>query len=177
VNRAQSPALLLNRSLLCEQGQHTQRISKALLSEGQCRGVERIENTGLALLGLKSKRSRRTDEMPARLARLLVELRQKQIAGDSKFVFQDELGRPLDPDFVYSVLHTAQDAAEVERFGLHGLRHLYCSLLVNSGAQVQGCSATARARVGHDNPGYLRSRNQRRRSKVLRRRGGCTFLC
>lgn len=72
--------------------------------------------------------------MPARLARLLIELRQKQIAGDSKFVFQDELGRPLDPDFVYSVLHTAQDAAEVERFGLH---HLYCSLLVNSGAQVK----------------------------------------
>jgi integrase len=122
-----------------------QRISKALLSEGQFRGVERIENTGLALLGLKSKRARRTVEMPARLARLLVELRQKQIAGDSKFVFQDELGRPLDPDFVYSVLHTAQDAAEVERFGLHGLRHLYCSLLVNSGAQVKD----AQQRLGH----------------------------
>jgi site-specific recombinase XerD len=96
--------------------------------------------------------------LPARLARVLVELRQKQVAGESTFVFQDELGRPLDPDFVYSVLHTAQDAAEAERFDLHRLRHLCCSLLVNSGAQVK--DAQQRARVGHDNAGYLRSCDQ-----------------
>lgn len=46
---------------------------------------------------------------------------------------------------MYEVLHTAQDAAEVEHFGLHGLRHLYSSLLINSGAPVKD----AQARLGH----------------------------
>ncbi len=122
-----------------------QRLSKNLLSEGHFRGVERIENSGLALLGLKSKKARRTVEMPARLAKLLMELRQTQNGRETKFVFQDDLGRPLDPDQLYDVLHTAQDAAEVERFGLHGLRHLYSSLLINSGAPVKD----AQARLGH----------------------------
>jgi integrase len=120
-----------------------QRISKKLLSEGHFRGVERIENSGLALLGLKSRRARRTVEIPARLARLLADLRRTQIG--TKFVFQNELGQPLDPDQLYEVLHTAQDAAQVSHFGLHGLRHLYCSLLVNSGAPVKD----AQARLGH----------------------------
>lgn len=120
-----------------------QRISKKLLSEGQFRGVERVEESGLALLGLKSRRARRTVEMPEYLASLLVGLRKSQAS--TKFVFQDELGRPLDPDQLYAVLHTAQGAAKVDHFGLHGLRHLYCSLLVNSGAPVKD----AQARLGH----------------------------
>lgn len=122
-----------------------QRLSKNLLSEGHFRGVERIENSGLALLGLKSKKARRIVEMPARLAKLLMELRPSQNGREAKFVFQDDLGRPLNPDQLYEVLHTAQDAAEVERFGLHGLRHLYSSLLINSGAPVKD----AQARLGH----------------------------
>jgi integrase len=122
-----------------------QRLSKKLLSEGHFRGVERIENSGLALLGLKSKKARRTVEMAARLAKLLTELRQTQHGREAKFVFQDDLGRPLDPDQLYEVLHTAQDAAEVEHFGLHSLRHLYSSLLIDSGAPVKD----AQARLGH----------------------------
>jgi excisionase family DNA binding protein len=122
-----------------------QRLSKKLLSEGHFRGVERIENSGLALLGLKSKKARRTVEMSARLAKLLTELRQTQHVREAKFVFQDDLGRPLDPDQLYEVLHTAQDAAEVEHFGLHSLRHLYSSLLIDSGAPVKD----AQARLGH----------------------------
>jgi len=122
-----------------------QRISKTVLSEGQFRGVERIENSGLALLGLKSKRAKRTIEMPTRLAKLLMELHKTQKGSDQRFVFQDELGRPLDPDFGYSVLHKAQDGVKVERFGLHGLRHLYASILIGSGVQVKD----AQARLGH----------------------------
>jgi integrase len=81
--------------------------------------------------------------MLAHLARLLADLRKKQTS--TKFVFQDEIGRPLDPDQLYAVLHTAQDAAKVDHFGLYGLRHLYCSLLVNGGAAVKD----AQARPGH----------------------------
>ena len=81
--------------------------------------------------------------MPAYFASLLVNLRKNQTG--TKFVFQDAIGRPLDPDRLYAVLHAAQDAAEVDHFGLHGLRHLYCSLLVNSGAPVKD----AHARLGH----------------------------
>jgi hypothetical protein len=32
---------------------------------------------------------------------------------------------------------TAQDAAKVDHFGLHGLRHLYCSLLADIGAPLK----------------------------------------
>jgi integrase len=77
------------------------------------------------------------------LAGLLADLRKNQTS--TKFVFQDELGRPLDPDPLYAVLLAAQDAANVGHFGLHGLRHLYCSLLVNSAAPVKD----AQARLGH----------------------------
>ena len=121
------------------------RLSKSLLAEGHFRGVERVEKTGLALLGLKSKKARRTVEMPARLAKLLMELRQTQNGRETKFILQDDLGRPLDPDQLYEVLHTAQDAAEVARFGLHSLRHLYSSLLIDSGAPVKD----VQARLGH----------------------------
>ena len=68
--------------------------------------------------------------------------------GLASFVFQDELGRPLDPDALGDVLHAAQDKAGVERFGLHGLRHLYCSLLQTSGATIKH----AQERLGHASP-------------------------
>jgi integrase len=40
---------------------------------------------------------------------------------------------------------TAPDAAKVDHFGLHGLRHRYCSLVVNIGAPVK----EAQSRLGH----------------------------
>jgi integrase len=51
----------------------------------------------------------------------------------------------LTPDQLYAVLHVAQDATKVDYFGLHGLCHLYRSLLVDSGAPVKD----AQARLGH----------------------------
>jgi integrase len=108
--------------------------------------VERIGSTGLALVNPKSKKSRRVVEIPPKLTVLLKELRRKQDGG--RFVFQDELGRPLDPDGLYDVLHEAQSAAGVRRFGLHALRHLYCSLLQESGASVKH----AQMKMGHASP-------------------------
>ena len=46
---------------------------------------------------------------------------------------------------MYDVLDAAQDAKGVRRFGLHGLRHLYTSLLLESGANIK----FAQAKLGH----------------------------
>jgi len=64
----------------------------------------------------KSKKSVRHVEIPPKLADMLRELRSRQ-NGDSPFVFQDKIGRPLDPDGIYNVLHGAQDRSEVRRLG------------------------------------------------------------
>jgi integrase len=122
-----------------------QRIPKKLLDGGGFRKVERIGETGLALVAPKSKRARRSVEMQPKLATLLASLRDRGKATGSPFVFQTEIGSPLDPDAVYDVLHAAQDLAESRRFGLHGLRHLYSSLLVANRADVK----FAQERLGH----------------------------
>jgi integrase len=122
-----------------------QRIPKKLLSGGEFRKVERIGETGLAMVTPKSKKARRSVELPPKLAELLVALRNRQKNTESTFVFQNEIGAPIDPDSVYDVLHTAQDKAGARRFGLHGLRHLYSSLLVANKVDVK----FAQARLGH----------------------------
>lgn len=122
-----------------------QRIPKKLLAAGAFRRVERIGETGLALVTPKSKKAHRSVEMPEKLAKLLHSLRGLQNGSDSPFVFQTEIGAPLDPDGVYEVLHTAQQSAKARRFGLHGLRHLYSSLLVANKADVK----FAQERLGH----------------------------
>jgi integrase len=122
-----------------------QRIPKKLLDGGDFRRVERIGSTGLALVVPKSKRARRSVEMPPKIAGLLKSLREREKETGSQFVFQTDIGAPLDPDGVYDVLHDAQDAAKARRFGLHGLRHLYSSLLVANKADVK----FAQERLGH----------------------------
>ena len=122
-----------------------QRIPKKLLAGGEFRNVERVGNTGLALVTPKSKKARRSVEMPEKIAKLLATLRDREKESGSQFVFQTEIGAPLDPDGVYDVLHAAQDKAESRRFGLHGLRHLYSSLLIANKADVK----FAQARLGH----------------------------
>jgi integrase len=122
-----------------------QRLPKALLEGSGFRGVDRLGDTGLALVSPKSRRARRTIEMPPKLSGLLKMMRAGQKYDDTSFVFQTEIGQPLDPDGVYDVIHSAQDEAAARRFGLHGLRHLYSSLLVASGADVK----FAQERLGH----------------------------
>jgi integrase len=119
-----------------------QRLTKCHIDS--FRAVKRIDACGLVLTSLKSKKARRWVELPESLAKILRLVRQTQ-RGTSPFIFQDELARPLDPDRIYDVLHAAQDRAGVERFGLHGLRHLYSSLLHAAGAPVKH----AQDRLGH----------------------------
>jgi integrase len=104
-----------------------QRVKKSLLDADAFRNVERIGDSQLALVKPKSEDSRRSVEVDARL---LAALRSEREHSTGRFVFERETGGPLDPDSVYDVLHAAQDAAGVRRFGLHGLRHLYTSLLL-----------------------------------------------
>ncbi len=123
-----------------------QRIPKKMLTSGEFRKIkERIGDTCFAILTPKSKKGRRTVEMPPKLAILLSSLRDREKASGSPFVFQNEIGAPLDPDGVYDVLHAAQDRAGAPRFGLHGLRHLYASLLVDNNAAVK----YAQEKLGH----------------------------
>jgi hypothetical protein len=104
--------------------------------------VERIGDSQLALVKPKSKKSKRHVEVDARL---LAALKGEREHSTGVFVFERETGGPLDPDSVYDVLHAAQDAAGVRRFGLHGLRHLYNSLLLESGANIM----FAQQKMGH----------------------------
>lgn len=122
-----------------------QRVKKSLLKEGRFKSVEQIGLSGLALVTPKSKKARRTVEVPPRLISLLKALHVMQSGRPDSFVFQDDIGRPLDPDAIYGVLADAQKLAEVKGFGLHGLRHLYSSLLGESGASVKH----AQQRLGH----------------------------
>jgi integrase len=122
-----------------------QRIPKELLESGKFRNIERIGNTGLALLPPKSIGASRTVEMPAKLEALLRSLRDPGNSSGSSFVFRNPAGDPIDPDAVYDVLHEAQDKAKVKRFGLHSLRHLYASLLMANHADVK----FAQKKLGH----------------------------
>lgn len=116
-----------------------QRITKALLTTGKFRNVQRIGDTCLAIVTPKSENALRTVEMSSKIAALLASLRsrEQESSPTSPFIFQTDLGLPIDPDAVYDVLHGAQDAADVRRFGLHGLRHLYSSLLASNCPDVK----------------------------------------
>jgi integrase len=128
-----------------------QRVKKEHLVAGAFRDAQRVGETGLALLPPKTKKSVRKIEIPPKLALRLTSLRYLQVGSECPFVFQSELGGPLDPDALYDILHAAQDAAEVRRFGLHGLRHLFASILADSGASVK----FAQQRLGHADASLL----------------------
>ena len=133
----------------CERGaihiQKTlQRVPKKMLDYGTFKNVERLGDTGLALLTPKSKKSRRWIEMGTSFTSLLE--RMKKERNDCPFVFQDEFGKAIDPDRVNKILRAAQEEAGVQ-FRLHSLRHLHSSLLVQAGANIK----QAQARLGHAN--------------------------
>jgi len=116
-----------------------QRVNKSLLDEGSFRMVieERIGKTGLAVLGPKTEGSERPVKMPKILATLLSAWRVTNGASPAVFVFHDEIGLPLSPEHVRDVWNEARVKAAVPNFGLHGFRHLYSSLIVESGAPVK----------------------------------------
>jgi integrase len=121
-----------------------QRVPKKMLESGKFENVERLGDTGLALLAPKSKKSRRWIEMGTSLASLFE--RMKKERNECPFVFQDEFGKAIDPDRVNKILRAAQEKAGV-KFHLHSLRHLHSSLLVQAGANIK----QAQARLGHAN--------------------------
>lgn len=123
-----------------------QRVPKELLDAESFRNVERVGETGLAIVPPKSEKATRFVDIPSNLAVILKALRQQQNGSASPFVFQTEIGKPIDPDAVCDVLYTAQDATEVRRFSPHCLRHLYCSVLQEkAGASLK----FAQDRLGH----------------------------
>jgi integrase len=123
-----------------------QRVPKELLDADSFRNVERVGETGLAIVPPKSEKATRFVDIPSNLALIFKALRQGQNGSASPFVFQTEIGKPIDPDAVCDVLYTAQDAAEVRRFSPHCLRHLYCSVLQEkAGASLK----FAQDRLGH----------------------------
>lgn len=128
--------ILIRRSL--------HRVSRDILDGGEFRNVERIGNSGLVVMPPKSKKGSRDIEIPQFLTEILSSLRSMQVL-QADFVFQNALGGPVDPDKLDTTLHQAQDAAGVRHFGLHGLRHLYASLLHKVGATVK----FAQERLGH----------------------------
>jgi len=123
------------------------RVPKKLMDAGGFRNLERIGQTGLAISLVKSKKGYRLVEMPSNLAAILKALRQRQSGSSAPFVFQTEIGGPIDPDAVCKVLRAAQPTAGERRFTLHGLRHLYCSLLEKNGATLK----FRQEKLGHDN--------------------------
>lgn len=112
---------------------------------GSFRGLDRLGGSYSALVSPKSKKARCSVEIPSKLADHFRALLASQKVADSPFVFQTEIGEPLDPGAVYDVIQDAQNCAGSRRFGLHGLRHLYSSLLVASGADVK----FGQERLGH----------------------------
>ncbi len=119
-----------------------QRVPKKMLEGGTFENVERLGNTGLALLTPKSKKSRRRIEVGPALTSLFERMLSER--NDCPFVFQDEFGKAIDPDRVNKILRAAQKEADVH-FRLHSLRHLHSSLLVEAGANIK----QAQARLGH----------------------------
>lgn len=125
-----------------------QRVPKHCLTSNGFREIQRIGETGLVILPPKSRKAVRFVEMPPKLAKILKQLRAVQVDSEMPFVFRNEIGGPMDPDALSEVFHGGQDRAQVRRFGLHGLRHLYCSLLQESGAPLK----FAQERLGHASP-------------------------
>jgi integrase len=121
-----------------------QRVQKKLLDGGTFRNVERLGNTGLALLTPKTKESRRLIEMGPVLRALLERMDRER--NGCEFVFHDDLGRPIDPDRAGKIILAARKEAGV-KFHLHLLRHLHGSLMVEGGANIK----QTQTRLGHAN--------------------------
>ena len=119
-----------------------QRVPKKMLDGGTFQNVERLGDTGLALLTPKSKKSRRRIEVGPALTSLFERMLSER--NGCPFVFQDEFGKAIDPDRVNKIIRAAQKEAGVS-FRLHSLRHLHSSLLVEAGANIK----QAQARLGH----------------------------
>ena len=91
---------------------------------------------GRQLRAPKSKKSRRTLDLPQELARELKVWKLKCPPSQSNLVFATLEGKPLHRKGASQILDAAIAAAEVKRLTLHKLRHTVASLLLARGVPI-----------------------------------------
>ena len=123
------------------------------LREGTVTFARQLDRTG-ALVEPKTRRARRTVELPTALVVELRERRLREGASADTFLFCNRVGRPFDRRNL-----TRQLAAAAERAGLtpaptfHDLRHSHASAWIAAGGDLVELSA----RLGHGNPAITAS--------------------
>jgi integrase len=91
---------------------------------------------GRRLRAPKSKRSRRTLDLPQQLAHELRIWKLKCPPSESDLVFATIEGKPLHRKAASQMLDVAIVAAEIKRLTLHKLRHTFASLLLARGVSI-----------------------------------------
>jgi integrase len=94
------------------------------------------KNGGRQLRAPKSKRSRRTVDLPQELAHELKVWKLKCPPSENDLVFATLEGKPLHRKAASQILDAAIAAAEVKRLTLHKLRHTFASLLLSRGVPI-----------------------------------------
>jgi integrase len=94
------------------------------------------KNGGRQLGAPKSKRSRRTLDLPQELAHELKVWKLKCPPSEADLVFATIEGKPLHRKAASQILDAAITAAEVKRLTLHKLRHTFASLLLARGVVI-----------------------------------------
>ena len=123
------------------------------LREGTVTFARQLDRTG-ALVEPKTRRSRRTVELPTALVAELRERRLREGASADTFLFRNRAGRPFDRRNLAREL-----AVAAERAGIappptfHDLRHSHASAWIASGGDLVELSA----RLGHGNPAITAS--------------------
>lgn len=106
------------------------------------------------LAELKTRRSRRTIELPTALVAELRERRLREGAGADTFVFPARSGRPFDPRTLTRTLAATARRAGIEPVpSFHDLRHTHASAWIANGGDLVELSA----RLGHANPAITAS--------------------
>jgi integrase len=122
------------------------------------RTLSRGRGNELELGSLKTKSASRSIALPEsavqQLRRLQVGQREKQkLAGDAwhddAFVFTDDLGRPLQINYLQRQFTSLISAAQVPRIRIHDLRHTNATLLLNQGVHAK----VVQERLGHTSVG------------------------
>ena len=123
------------------------------LQDGTATIARQLDASG-ALVEPKTRRARRTVELPTALVAELRERRLREGASPDTFVFCNRLGRPFDRRNL-----TRQLAAAAQRAGIaplptfHDLRHSHASAWIAAGGDLVELSA----RLGHGNPAITAS--------------------
>lgn len=123
------------------------------LSEGTVTFARQLDRTG-ALVEPKTRRSRRTVELPTALVNELRERRLREGASADTFLFRNGVGRPFDRRNLTRELAGAAKRAGIEPApSFHDLRHSHASAWIAAGGDLVELSA----RLGHSNPAITAS--------------------